>query len=75
MKKYFSHQSVGPSVAPEKAIRLVIVNNQNDFTPQLVRGLKWKLEDAGFVVLLSTSLEDSFLEVSPPVPFSGDRRR
>jgi len=36
---------------------------------QLVRGLKWKLEDAGFVVSISTSLEDSFLEVGATVPF------
>jgi len=36
---------------------------------QLVRGLKWKLEDAGFVVLLSTSLEESFLEAGATVPF------
>jgi len=36
---------------------------------QLVRGLKWKLEDAGFLVLLSTSLEESFLEAGATVPF------
>ena len=35
---------------------------------QLVRGLKWKLEDAGFVVSLSTSLEESFLEAGATVP-------
>ncbi len=36
---------------------------------QLVRGLKWKLEDAGFLVSVSTSLEESFLEAGTPVPF------
>ncbi len=36
---------------------------------QLVRGLKWKLEDAGFLVSVSTSLEESFLEAGAPVPF------
>ncbi len=35
---------------------------------QLVRGLKWKLEDAGFLVSVSTSLEESFLEAGAPVP-------
>jgi DNA-binding response OmpR family regulator len=36
---------------------------------QLVRGLKWKLEDAGFLVSVSTSLEESFLEAGATVPF------
>ncbi len=36
---------------------------------QLVRGLKWKLEDAGFLVSVSASLEESFLEAGAPVPF------
>ena len=36
---------------------------------QLVRGLKWKLEDAGFLVSVSASLEASFLEAGAPVPF------
>ncbi len=36
---------------------------------QLVRSLKWKLEDAGFLVSVSTSLEESFLEAGAPVPF------
>lgn len=36
---------------------------------QLVRDLKWKLEDAGFLVSLSTSLEESFLEAGAPLPF------
>jgi hypothetical protein len=36
---------------------------------QLVRGLKWKLEDAGFLVSVSTSLEESFLETGATVPF------
>ncbi len=36
---------------------------------QLVRGLKWKLEDAGFLVSVSNSLEESFLEVGATVPF------
>ena len=35
---------------------------------QLVRDLRWRLHDAGFIVLLSTSLEESFLEVDPTVP-------
>jgi DNA-binding response OmpR family regulator len=35
---------------------------------QLVRGLKWKLEDAGFVVSVSHSLEESFLETGAAVP-------
>lgn len=36
---------------------------------QLVRGLKWKLEDAGFLVSVSPSLEESFLEAGSTVPF------
>ena len=36
---------------------------------QLVRGLKWKLEDAGFLVSVSNSLEESFLETGATVPF------
>jgi DNA-binding response OmpR family regulator len=36
---------------------------------QLVRGLKWKLEDAGFLVSVSNSLEESFLETAAAVPF------
>lgn len=36
---------------------------------QLVRGLKWKLEDAGFLVSVSTSLEESFLETGTTAPF------
>lgn len=36
---------------------------------QLVRGLKWRLEDAGFLVSVSASLEESFLEAGAPVPF------
>lgn len=36
---------------------------------QLVRGLKWKLEDAGYLVSVSASLEESFLEAGAPVPF------
>ena len=35
---------------------------------QLVRGLKWKLEDAGFLVSVSNSLEESFLETGATVP-------
>lgn len=35
---------------------------------QLVRGLKWKLEDAGFLVSVSNSLEESFLETGAAVP-------
>ncbi len=35
---------------------------------QLVRGLKWKLEDAGFLVSVSNSLEESFLEAGSTVP-------
>ncbi len=35
---------------------------------QLVRGLKWKLEDAGFLVAVSNSLEESFLETGATVP-------
>ncbi len=33
---------------------------------QLVRGLKWKLEDAGFVVSVSQSLEETFFQVTQP---------
>ena len=36
---------------------------------QLVRGLKWKLEDTGFLVSVSTSLEESFFETGATVPF------
>lgn len=36
---------------------------------QLVRGLKWKLEDAGYLVSVSNSLEESFLEAGATVPF------
>ncbi len=36
---------------------------------QLVRGLTWKLEDAGFLVSVSTSLEESFLETGTTAPF------
>ena len=42
---------------------LLISSNQ-----QLVRDLTWRLQDAGFIVVLSTSLEESFLEVDPTVP-------
>ncbi len=35
---------------------------------QLVRGLKWKLEDSGFLVSVSNSLEESFLEAGSEVP-------
>ena len=35
---------------------------------QLVRGLKWKLEDSGFLVSVSNSLEESFLETGAAVP-------
>ena len=36
---------------------------------QLVRGLTWNLEDAGFLVSVSTSLEESFLETGTTAPF------
>lgn len=45
-----------------KAILLISSNGL------LVRGLRWKLEDMRFVVLLSPSLEQAFLEVTPVIP-------
>ena len=36
---------------------------------QLVRSLRWKLEDSGFLVSVSTSLEESFLETGATAPF------